>query len=330
VSETSIVCTLFDKGFLQRGVALINSLNEHEDVDLDFKILCLDDISANAVRELQMKNIEVLLLEDILEPKLIKAQQNRSWREFCWTLPACLLKYLIVERSIQGKLFYVDSDCFFFSSPRQMFALLDEGNEIVVHEHRFSPDRVSWQATSGRFNVGVVGGLIPGQFEECVERWSAQVLDECVLDPENGKCGDQTYLDEWPELYSKLHIMEDKGIGVAPWNMNSYQLRAKNNVVFVDRTVLVFFHFSRFQIFFERLGFIVYTCAGGYDVTPAYRKLVYRRYAKALLKASKDIRSSKTRWVTSLNKDLVRVIRRSEIQVATSLSPTSFFSRSPH
>lgn len=330
MGETSTVCTLFDAAFLQRGVALVNSLNDYDDVELQFKILCLDEISADAVRDLQIKNVEVLVLEDILDNDLIKAQRNRSWREFCWTLPACLLKYLIIKQSIQGKLFYVDSDCFFFSSPKRMFALLDEGHEILVHEHRFSSDRMSWQASSGRFNVGVVGGLIPGQFEKCVERWSAQVLDECVLEPENGKCGDQTYLNEWPELYSKLYIVNDKGVGVAPWNMNSYEPYVNKSNIYVDESVLVFFHFSRFKILFERLGVILYICAGGYDVSPAYRKLVYRKYAKALLKASKDTRSSPTSWVSLISKDLIRVIRKSEIQLATSLSPLRSFSRSPH
>ena len=39
--------------------------------------------------------------------------------------------------------------------------------------------------------------------------------------------GDQKYLDEWPDLYSSCHIIENMGAGIAPWNYCQYEISKK-------------------------------------------------------------------------------------------------------
>jgi hypothetical protein len=62
-------------------------------------------------------------------------------------------------------------------------------------------------------------------------------------------------MDEWPEKYPSVHVLENQGGGLAPWNVNQYrytfdndgiELR-HNNSGSTSRLVFYHFHFVRFQ-----------------------------------------------------------------------------------
>ena len=80
-------------------------------------------------------------------------------------------------------------------------------------------------------------------------KWRDQCLDWCYAKLENDRMGDQKYLDEWPKLYSKCHIINHIGAGVAPWNYAQYNfsIDADQNIL-VNSTSLIFYHFHQFQI----------------------------------------------------------------------------------
>src|SRR5207248_4278570 len=137
---------------------------------------------------------------------------------FCWTCTPALASWMVRTSTENDIVVYLDSDLLFFGNPRTLLEELDDTAAILIHEHRFSPDRTAWLTTSGRFNVGFVAFRVGDEARACVTRWRAQTIACCESNPEKGLCGDQAYLNEWPALYPNLRIMQNLGGGVAPWN----------------------------------------------------------------------------------------------------------------
>jgi hypothetical protein len=180
-----------------------------------------------------------------------------------------------------------------------MLNVLREGSSIAIHEHRFSLDRLEWLAKSGRFNVGVVAGVVGEEFTKCLQRWRSQVLNRCDVNQSEGRCGDQTYLNEWPSLYPELSIMSGKGVGLAPWNLNNYQISSSNGRILVDQDELYFYHFHGLKIgyFTSRIAF--FTPATGYALKRVPNSEIYKPYLSQLQKAHRslnpEIRSTRLR-----------------------------------
>ena len=94
---------------------------------------------------------------------------------------------------------------------------------------------------------------------KCLARWREQCIEWCYYRLEDGKMGDQKYLDEWPELYSSCHILMHPGAGIAPWNYAQYRFASDEaGRITVQGAPLVFYHFHQFQLLdngcFDRLS----------------------------------------------------------------------------
>ena len=121
-----------------------------------------------------------------------------------------------------------------------------------------------------------------------LSKWRQQCIDWCYYKLEEGKLGDQKYLDEWPELYKKCHVIEHIGAGVAPWNYCQYNFDTKNiKNILVDNNELIFYHFHGFQMLangeFDRVSKF-YS-----DKSPA-PEIVYKAYEDTLISMLDRIR----------------------------------------
>jgi hypothetical protein len=82
-----------------------------------------------------------------------------------------------------------------------------------------------------------------------LETWRAQCLEWCFARIEDGKHGDQKYLDAWPTDYGKsFHNLRHVGAGLAPWNYINYRVEFRDGSFWVDGLELIFYHFHQFQI----------------------------------------------------------------------------------
>jgi hypothetical protein len=160
----------------------------------------------------------------------------------------------------------------------------DEDSNIFVHEHRYSLERKQWEKGSGKFNVGVVGFRVGvNEAKNCLERWRLQVLNLCELIPDEGYCGDQGYLNEWPDLYSGLQIMRSYGEGAAPWNVEPLSMRRVASDLEIEDQKLIFYHFHALRISYNRRWHIILAhLAAGYSIPVSVRKLVYKPYLQIL------------------------------------------------
>lgn len=248
---TTVLCTLYNSLYLDKGLVLYDSLCE---CAKDFKlyVLCMDDKCFEVLTDLKQDNHIPIKLSDFEKgnDKLLKAKGNRSFVEYFWTCTPSLILY-IFEKFNEQICSYIDADMYFYHDPQ---ALVDEilmaGKSVMMVPHRFTGRNQYLAATVGEYCVEF--NTFKGSKEgvEVLNDWYQKCLGLCSEIGDGVHWGDQKYMDEWPELFSEsIHICEHPGAGVAPWNVELYDSYDKeDNTVFfkpkTSRISIVFYHFQ--------------------------------------------------------------------------------------
>jgi hypothetical protein len=239
-------CTYFDHRFLPRALAMIESLGRWCP-ELRIWALCMDEAAYEALRSLRLPGVEPISLEELegADPELPAAKADRSRVEYFFTCTPALPLYILRRCPEVDVLTYLDADLFFFASPEPLFEELGDGSVGII-PHRFSR-RVADRARFGTFNVG----WLPFRRDEnglaCLRWWRERCLEWCYARVEGDRYADQKYLDQWPERFQNVRILQHKGANLGPWNLASYAITEQEGRVQVDEQPLLFFHFSSFQ-----------------------------------------------------------------------------------
>ncbi len=100
------------------------------------------------------------------------------------------------------------------------------------------------------------------------------------------------YLDEWAELYRRLTIFRYPGAGLAPWNIERYDLGDTPTGPSVNGKPVIFYHYHGLRVLVPEVfsGSLV-TPSAGYDFTHVQLRLIYRPYARALRAADGEARA---------------------------------------
>jgi hypothetical protein len=282
-------CTLFDRHYATRGIALYRSLERYCREDFTFTILCMDSQTRDFLAKLALPRVTLVLPEDLGDAELMAVRPGRPRREFCWTCPPALMLTMLGRLAPGEIATYVDADLAFFSDPKPVYDELGD-KDIAIHGHRYSPEYQASEATSGIFNVGLIAIRNAPQGRACLERWRLQCLEKCELDPENGFCGDQKYLDEWPGLYDRLVVLQHPGVCLAPWNIRNYAIGVKDGQVTVSGAPLIFYHYhSLVPLRMNLLGRCALLPSHGYHFSSAEQRLIYRPYAALLRRAQREM-----------------------------------------
>jgi len=148
----------------------------------------------------------------------------------------------------------------------------------LIIRHNYSRKYVASEKTSGIYNVAMI--IIKNNKDglACLRWWRQQCLEWCYDRFENGKFGDQLYLDDWTERFEGVHVLKNKGANLAPWNINRYIIKKEKDKIFVDEDELIFYHFHSLKIFDDGT-FKNYTY---YIIDPSDEILLYLPYQKQL------------------------------------------------
>ncbi len=100
----------------------------------------------------------------------------------------------------------------------------------------------------GLFNVAWITYRRCAEGLACLNAYKADCTAWCYDRVEDGRFGDQKYLDAWPSRYPNLKIIEHKGFNLAIWNIHNYIMRVRDGIVMIDDDPLVFYHFASTQL----------------------------------------------------------------------------------
>lgn len=288
------LCTLFDKNFLARGLALYDSLIEWCP-NFTLWILCMDEESYEILQRLELRNVKLLRLSQVEDDNLLAVRSTRTPVEYCWMFSSSLPLFLLKQNPNIEMITYLDADMYFYTSPDEIYREF-KNNSIMIIPHRFSKKNIYRKKMSGIYNVGMMIFRNDEQGIICLEWWKDRCIEWCYNRYEDGKLGDQLYLNDWPTRFRNVCILENLGADVAPWNIDSYIFRLYNNMIIgTDNSSkkifpLIFYHFHGLNIYLNKCGGIK-----AYPIT-VYEKHIYNIYLKALQKAYDKIRHIEKQW----------------------------------
>ncbi len=238
-------CTYFDRHYLNRGLALVESLRRHETAPFRLFVVCMDEMTRAALDQLAVPEIRSVPLHEIewRDARLLKTKEARSLVEYYWTMTPTIILRILERHPEIDLLTYLDADLWFFSPAQPIFDELGR-HSILIHEHRFSPSQAELGRHNGRFNVGLLCFRRDRNGMEALRWWRARCLEWCFARYEQGKMGDQLYLEDWPERFQGVRVLRHPGGGVGPWNHDRYDIRgATDGRITVDGAPLIFYHF---------------------------------------------------------------------------------------
>lgn len=238
-------CTLFNSHYLIYGLSLYESLTKNCP-SFHLYIYAFDKSSYDYFYQKQLPNITVIKLENFEDEALLNIKNSRTFGEYCWTCTPSVIRHAIHTFGLEACT-YVDADLYFFSSPQPLFEEMGD-RSVLITEHRYSP-KYDQSAASGIYCVQFMVFRNTDQGMAVLEWWRNACIDWCYNRFEDGKFGDQKYLDDWLERFDTVHSLEHLGGGVAPWNVQQYTFASKNSKVYgVEKKTgkefeLIFYHF---------------------------------------------------------------------------------------
>lgn len=239
-------CTYFDHNYLPLGLALYRSLKQHSP---DFKlwVLCLSPTCYDVLKQLDLPDINPISLNEFErgDEALLGAKQNRRLIEYYFTCTPSLPLFVLNNYPEVDLITYLDADLFFFSDISPIYEEIADGS-IAIIEHRFSPERLEL-VKFGIYNVGWLSFRRDENGFACLRWWRERCIEWCYDRPENGRFADQKYLDDWPDRFSGVVVLQHKGANVGHWNTNNYQIYADRDRLWIDEQLLIFFHFHAFK-----------------------------------------------------------------------------------
>jgi hypothetical protein len=273
--------TLFNTSYLPAGLSLYRSLCERAG-RFRLWVLCMDATVEACLRELGLPEVSVIPLSEVETSPLLSVKPGRSVGEYCWTLTPFVPEFVMARDDSVSRVTYLDADLFFFDDPA---ILLDEfaasDTHVLITEHAFAPEYAR-SVKAGIYCVQFMTFRNTPEARGVMRWWQDRCLEWCFNRYEDGKIGDQKYLDDWPVRFpGVVHVLQQKERTLAPWNAAHFLGRP-------GAPTPVFYHFQGFRVLSERkmrcyLGFRVGAAAEPY----------YTRYASEMRKSIVLIRA---RW----------------------------------
>lgn len=193
----------------------------------------------------------VIAAEELSFGGLADMRFRYSLAELCFALKPWALRHLLDE-SIDGPIFYFDSDIELFSPLVEAEAALSRGANLVLTPHILmpGPDEAREKAflRTGSFNAGFFAIAPTPAARAFVAWWGERVRTGGTHDPLEGTYGDQKWLELAPSICDGVAVLRHPGYNFAYWNAHERPLRCLGGIWTAANWPLRFVHYSRWDL----------------------------------------------------------------------------------
>jgi len=232
--------TLFDSLFLPQGLALHASLQRHAG-EYRLWVLCVDEPTHEVLTKLALPNVSLIRLAQVETPELLAVKPGRGKGEYCWTLTPFAPRFVFEADATVSRVTYLDADLWLLKSPAPIFREFQASDAtVLITDHAYAPE-FDQSAEYGQYCVQFMT-FVRGHCEPVRQWWEERCIEWCFGRAEDGKFGDQKYLDDWPQRFEGLvHVLAQQDLALAPWNATRFPVSGA-----------VFFHFHGLRILPDR------------------------------------------------------------------------------
>ena len=289
--------TLFDSNFLPQGIALYESLKKHVG-RFHLSILCMDELCYEIIEKKSLSDVDLIRLEEVETKKLLEVKKERTFSEYCWTLTPLTPQIVFERNSSANRVTYLDADLWFIKDPFALFKEFESSNkEVMITDHAYDSD----YDQSEKYGKYCVQFMIFKRGGEIVRKWwEKKCLEWCFARYEEGRFGDQKYLDDWLNRFPQyVHVLSQKESIQAPWNAKRFSCSSS-----------VIWHFHGLRIQKRKV-----LCFLRYKIPYSVITKIYDPYIDEIQKIMEDLPIEISQG--KAEKKFVRVLRRLDSFITT-------------
>lgn len=293
-------CTLFDKNYLYQALALYKSLEIYCN-KFNLYALCMDDIAYSMIIKISKTgrtNLIPIFVSEI-ETDEVKSIKNRFSRFQYFAIWQPLICQYILDQYKVDLITYIDADIMFFNDPEILFKELNNYSVSVV-PHHYTPE-FDQTDVSGKFCVQFNAFRNDEKSREVLDYWKGCCFMYYKWMPSN--LPGQLSLDYWPEKFECVRVIQHLGAGVAPWNIQQYEITNQNETIMVNGSPMVFYHFHEFAWGSDGRPFL-----SSYPLPDTAVKFIYQPYVVILMEIEG--------WVLSIDPTFVykKMVRKTSLR----------------
>ena len=253
----------------------------------------LDNESFEILSKLDKPNVILINPDDFEDSTLRRLRVERSIAEYCWTCTSHSIYFLFKKLNL-SMCTYIDADLYFYSDPT---ALIDElgKDSVLITLHRFSwVYKWLYSRLAGKYCVQFMTFRNNKDGLEALTWWKDKCVNWCFARYEDGKFGDQLYLNDWCHRFNGIHVLKNEG-ALGPWSIVlNYKVSQNQKHIYVKNYFskrnynLVFYHFSYLKFYYDRRK-VKFLDLGSFFFKKTFIKMLYAPYVFELLSVSEKL-----------------------------------------
>ena len=273
--------------YLSRALAMHSSLVK-ACPQFHLYIFAFDDVCYHTLQKLNLESVTVISLNEFENESLLKIKTTRTPTEYCWTCTPATILYCIDKFNLTCCT-YIDADLLFFDDPAILIDEMGE-NSVMITDHRYTPE-YDKSEVYGKYCVQFMTFKNNAKGLKVLNWWNDACLEWCYNRVEDNKFGDQKYLDSWTKKFEGVHELRHLGGGLAPWNIQQYDVAIKDGKYVGTEKVsgeqfgFIFYHYHNYK-YCEGNGCHL----GYYDIELPVIKLIYGHYIRLLNQADNRLK----------------------------------------
>jgi len=286
------VCTIIQRNYLAQARVLMDSVMRFEpEAGRVVLVVDGDDDRDDYTNEV----FDVVFPENLINiDKWYHFVTKYTGLEVCTAIKPFFMEQLF-EAFSTDIVIYLDPDIEIFHSIEPILADLDEHTMLLTphilsaRQDKELPNERDFLRL-GCFNLGFVAVHRIGQWREILNWWKKHLYTECVQQQEQGVFLDQRWMDIVPHIFKGIGIFKHPGCNVAWWNYKERSLIQQDDELLVNGEVLIFFHYSGFNL--ETPTLVTHHLSSlTMDDMPTSFSNLFASYSKKLLGAGYEVAS---------------------------------------